>query len=380
MKSIPISSIKKEEMAKAIKEWAEGSAHMEQLLWACFNNGVETNGCHAGADPYLGIKVNDSKDKIKKMICSIQEIDGVQVLIMPDGGNPYGGSDFYKPILTLSCFTPYEKSANDFFDKMKESLTNEKTKEIYEEGLFDSMLDFYDFFAFKESGLVFRSRYESGKYIFAIDSNHSEKNFDYFKKLFEKAGLQKMKKEPEYMNFWDISATTAEEFREKMKVCKDVIINEWSLDLPNEITEDMSFNEKARIKRREFGDSPEGKKNFESWLKDEKGKIMGVKKISPLKNIINKIRGIYFNIQNRVKNIGAKIKDRSKISKETKLSKNNQEIEPLTTEITNEQDSFRNEILSGISLEDQKNNAQSIADQLEKQTQTNIDNSKKIKE
>ena len=41
IESIPIDSIPQEELAQAIKEWAEGDEAMEKLLWACYNNGIK---------------------------------------------------------------------------------------------------------------------------------------------------------------------------------------------------------------------------------------------------------------------------------------------------------------------------------------------------
>lgn len=55
IKSIPIDSLSKEELKTAIHEWAEGDDAMERLLWAFYNKGIKTNGCHAGTRPYIGI-------------------------------------------------------------------------------------------------------------------------------------------------------------------------------------------------------------------------------------------------------------------------------------------------------------------------------------
>lgn len=275
IKSIPVSSIPKNEIKQAIKEWAEGNSHLENLLWACLNNNIETTGCHVGKNSYLGIIVNDSHDKVKKMLHKAQEFDRATVQVSPDGGNPKSGSDWYKPNLTFSFPVTNEKFANNIFDSMSESLTDESTKYKTKDKAFEHILDFYDFFTGKESNCDFRISHDLGQYTFSIDSFKEEKNLDYFASLFEKSGLNRMKKDPidSPVDSWTINASTPEEFNEKMIKCKDIIMREWSLELPCEITKGMSFNTKAHIKKREFGETPEGIQQFEKWLQEENDRI-----------------------------------------------------------------------------------------------------------
>lgn len=275
MKTIPISSIPEDEMEQAVREWAEGSPNMEKLLWACLNNGVETAGCHADKRPYLEIRVNNSYDKVKKMLHRAQEFDGADVYISPDGGNPRSGPNWYKPSLMFGFSATDRKSADDIFDKMSESLTDESTRYETKDEVFEHILDFYDFFAGKESGCNFRIKNASGQYVFSIESFRGERNFDYFNSLFEKSGLNRAKKDPidSPVDDWVIDASTPEEFNEKMIKCKDIIMREWSLGLPCEITKDMDFNTIARIKKREFGDTSEGVQKFEEWLQEENDRI-----------------------------------------------------------------------------------------------------------
>ena len=64
MTSIPIDSIPKEEIAVAIKEWAEGDESLEKLLWCCYEKGIKTDGCHAGSHPYIAFCYSDDLDKL----------------------------------------------------------------------------------------------------------------------------------------------------------------------------------------------------------------------------------------------------------------------------------------------------------------------------
>lgn len=91
MASIPISSLSEQELPIAIKEWAEDNVYMESLLWACYNNGVETDGCHADAFPYIGFHLDSKKEGVLKLLNASQNIKGTSFLVMPDGGNPLSG-------------------------------------------------------------------------------------------------------------------------------------------------------------------------------------------------------------------------------------------------------------------------------------------------
>lgn len=270
IKSIPIASIPKEELQQAIKEWAEGNDCLETLLKNCIKNKVETHGCHAGKCPYLDIKINNSYNKVKNMIYSVQNIDGVKILVTPDGGNPRSSDDFYKSGINISFLNTTKKSETDIiFTKMNDSLG----KANQEEGIFDPLLDYYKFFEEKESGLSFFAKYESNTYTFNITS-FNDYNIDYFDNLFKKCNLKRFKndKTPAVKNRWGFTSHDPIEFNNKMKHYYNLIINNWSLEIPNTISEDMDLHAIARIKRRQFGTSPDGIKKFKEWLEEETSK------------------------------------------------------------------------------------------------------------
>lgn len=275
MKSIPISSIPKNEMKQAISEWAEGSKNMKKLLWNCLKNNVETNGCHAEKRPYLEIIVNDSHDKVKKMLREVEGINGAEVVIFPDGGNPLSGPNWNVPNLLFSFDTTDEKFGEEIFGRMSKSLKSKDKKNENKEGAFEQILAFHDFFKDKESGCSFRIKNNDEKYVFSIESYKGERNLEYFNSLFVKAGLNQIEKEPidSPLDVWSISSSTPEEFKEKIKKCNETITKEWSLEYPTEISEDMSFNMIAHIKKREFGNSPKGNQQFEEWFQAENEKI-----------------------------------------------------------------------------------------------------------
>lgn len=131
LSSIDIYSLSNEELKKAIHEWAEGEPVIEELLWKCYNSGVETRGCHAGGRPYLTISADKSTDKVKNMLASVCDVDGFSIIISPDGGNAFSGDNFYKSDLGIVFLkTMYKDEADEIFKKMITSLDEIEIKHI----------------------------------------------------------------------------------------------------------------------------------------------------------------------------------------------------------------------------------------------------------
>ena len=269
MKSISISSLSEDEFLQAIKEWSEGSECMEKLLLACKSNGIETFGCHAEANPYVDIVVNNSHDKIRNMLCAVQTVPETQILIQPDGsGNIIATTDWDKPIMGFGLFKQDKQSVESFLNKLSESIIGDATISSSKIEPFEHILDFYDFFVGKEADTMFRLKYSNGQYIFSAEPNKYRNDLTFLNTLFKEAGLTKDINYDGPIDSWELTATTPEEFNEKMIQCKNVIMNGWSLPLPSKIVEGMSDNAIAHVMRRKFGDSTQGKQQFEKWLKE----------------------------------------------------------------------------------------------------------------
>ena len=274
IKSISINSLSKNEINDAIKEWAENDNSMEKLLWSCYNNGVETTGCHAGNYSYLSLRVNNSKNEVIKLLDTFQKIKDTKIIVYPDGGNPFSGEDWYKPELTF-CFNKLYKDETDkIFDLLAHALNN-REQVIVEENFFSQILKLYDFFAYKESGLTFDVYYTKDDfYKFAIKLWSKKNQLNYFNNLFSKCDLTL---EPNTKNkpfeTWYIKSKNLEEIISKTKNCINYIINNYSMKLPNSINELTSFPEIALLKKREFGNSIEGKEQFRQWLANEREKF-----------------------------------------------------------------------------------------------------------
>ena len=269
MKSISISSLSEDEISQAIKEWAEGDEYMEKLLLTCRDNGVETFGCHAGSYPYIDIVVNQSNDKVRNMLHAIKTVPGAKVVIEPDGAaNIIATTDWDKPTMCFSLCKRDKQSADDFFNKLSESIVREDEITSSETQTFEHMLDFYEFFVGKESDTRFYLEYVDGQYSFSANPQKDRSDLIFINTLFKEAGLTKDINAEGPSDLWNLTAKTPEEFNEKMIKCKEVIIEGWPLSLPSEIMDEMSDNAKAHFMKRKFGDSTKGKQQFEEWLKE----------------------------------------------------------------------------------------------------------------
>lgn len=246
LSSFDINSLSDEELKIAIQEWAEGEPVMEELLWQCYNNGVETKGCHAGARPYLSISADKSADKIKNMLAAVCDIDGFSVGIFPDGGNALSGDVFYKADLSIVFLkTMYKDAADGIFRKMITSLDE---KECEHNKMINSIIDLYAFFKEKESELNFRIGLDDNVFKFSIEINGTV-NYDYYCNMLNGIGLTMNSNNP---RTWYFSSNNVNDFGIKLEYVKNRLIGEYDLALPTKIEDGMSFNEMFRVLRREY--------------------------------------------------------------------------------------------------------------------------------
>lgn len=265
-RSMRIDEIPKEELEQAIKEWSHYQEPMERLLWKCIEEGVETTGCHPEARPYLEFKVNNSQEKIKQMLNAIQEFVGASVVLIPDGAPNLCGvtSEWDRPCFSIGCNVSKKEQVMEVLESLYTALSN-NIKE--KEKAFEQMLEFYDFFKEKESQLRFyMERPEQDLYDFSIRyANQYRENFEFYDRLFRKAGMELVDEE---FRVWSILADNEESFTEKVKRAKQIIFEGYTLGIPQEITLGMPNANIARIKRRQFGDTPEGKTRFAKWFEE----------------------------------------------------------------------------------------------------------------
>ena len=75
--SIPVTSLTLEELKEAIHEWAEGCDELEELLWACYHNGLETSESHvAEHNNYFSFYISEKSEEQAKRLLTATEAFG----------------------------------------------------------------------------------------------------------------------------------------------------------------------------------------------------------------------------------------------------------------------------------------------------------------
>lgn len=271
IKSIPIESLSPEELAQAIKEWAEDDETMEKLLWTCYKNGVKTSGCHAGKRPYLGIQYEEkSKEKIIQLIGTVLSVKGSQAVFFPDGGNPFSGPNWYKPNIALGFDVEYKEEADQLFDMMSNGLqTNEENNTNY-----SNIIKLFNFLIGKYSGITLRMIHnQNDEYTFKIERSIHDDEIEIFKELnnlLSSSGLTLIEDETPFKR-WIIKSNDEKELVSNLITILNNIISNYSLKKPESMEESSRLNIKAHIKRDEC--IKQGKMNeFDLWLMEEERK------------------------------------------------------------------------------------------------------------
>ena len=268
--SIPIESIPKEEIAIAIKEWAEGDEAMERLLWACYENGVKTDGCHTGMCPYLGLKYTGSNDKVIKLLAACINLEESQIFISPDGGNPISGEDWYITNIGIGFETESIEKSGKNLDTLSSALNNDTS--LKEAELISLLLKLSDFLVDKESALKLRFNYSENKYSFSIECTPvNEEVSIYFDKLFKEANFFEAENpvKESKRRFWKIESDNLDDMINKLRESINYIINNYSLEPPTREEDITDLHQLARFKRKEFGNDVDSYERFVAWYEQK---------------------------------------------------------------------------------------------------------------
>ena len=272
--SIPIEEIPKEELAQAIKEWAEDDESMEKLLWACYNNGIKTNGCHAGAYPYIGFEYDkEINPKLGKLFYTALLEKGSQIMGKPDGGNPFSGPSWYLPDIGIN----FDKETKTETDQILDSLRNSLENSNEHNHDFTSFLKLNSFMVGKYTNVSLRLQHrKEDDYVFLIEKTVYEKDNKMFQELndlFTKTGLELIEKgEEQEHKYWLIKADNIEDIMNKIDTISENIINNYSIEKPKSKEETSSLIIQAHLKRDEC--IKEGNESgFDLWLMQENERI-----------------------------------------------------------------------------------------------------------
>lgn len=264
--SIPIETLSKEEIKVAIKEWAEGDEGMEELLWACYNNGVETNGCHAGSYPYIGFRYNKERTDVYIRTMNTTLVGkGSQILAIPDGGNPFSGPGWYEPTLSLGSNTKYKDIADKQFKKIVDAINNKPTPCIIDT---TPIIDLLNFFIGKLTNYLFRVRHhDDNSYTFYVEcsTDPTSEIYKFTSDQLLPLGFSIVAFEEGPMKNWTYTTNEEQKFNEVIKKASIALINNYSLDIPNDANNVRSLTIKAQILRKQLTE-----KEFMEWLEKEK--------------------------------------------------------------------------------------------------------------
>ncbi len=270
IKSIPIDSLSDEELKIAMKEWAEGDDSMEELLWAFYNKGIITSGCHAGAGSYVSMDYDvDKKEEFSLIMNTVLSFPGSQILIRPDGGNPFSGRDWYKPDIGVGFDYLYKDETDDTLDKITKVINGED--KIPSELDLSPIHDLCNFFINKYIGVSFRIKQGHDKnYMFSVECKAKEdsEKYNFFNDYLSSLGYNLSSLEDIDRRFWKYKTNNVQEFNDIVKKTSDLLINNFSLKIPDNPEEVDEFNIKAHLIRNK------SEEEFEKWLilEDQKSK------------------------------------------------------------------------------------------------------------
>ena len=159
---------------------------------------------------------------------------------------------------------------NEMFENLNETLNSNEILDNKGQ-VFAETYDFLDFFRDKENVISIRARHtDKDKYIITLAVEKNNPNIKKMNDLFTKAGFSFDLENKGRADEWKLEDENPEVLAEKIKDSKKIIFNEWDIEPTNGITENMSFNAVARIKRKQLGDTTLGRKKFDLWLKMKK--------------------------------------------------------------------------------------------------------------
>lgn len=272
MESIPIKTfISEKALKRAINDWAEGNRYLKNLLWACYENGIETSGCHSGhgrGTPYVDFRIDTTpREKIKPLVSAALSIGNGQVFAMFNG-NPRSGPDWHRPTI---CMSPFK--INDSKRFLKELCKAAKADEDVKDEAIENFMNICEFMEDKETPLLFRIIVEDGKkYTIYAECIMNNRDWDYYDRLFTKASMSydTNQSDAKWRSDWMVTVNGKEEFAVAIKKLYEAIKNNWTLKLPEEITSDMNDRCKALLMRRKFGTNRAGIEKLNEWLNANK--------------------------------------------------------------------------------------------------------------
>ena len=267
IESIPISSLSEDELKEAMKEWAEGSQALENLLWVCYQNGIKTSGCHTSEHArfvYLDFdfEENTPRDLLNCVFSEVEKFGNAQINLH-FGGNPLSGPDWYKTYFGIS--SRYVLQADRLWENLAKAILEKHFEEKY--SIFIKILDLHDLLQDKDCGLTCRMKVSAYcTYEINFDDSGPKSTTEYFSAFFEKLGFEVY--EDHGKKFWFFKTSDKAVFKNLLDKLCAAFASDYSLEKPAEVTSDMTFNYQAYLMQKKFGHTREGIEKMNDWIND----------------------------------------------------------------------------------------------------------------
>lgn len=264
--SVPAKELSKEELNKAINIWSEGDKELKKLLCNSYKLGLETSSCCASS-PYISYYLDDDKqlDNIKKMIQLIRDEDNIQILISPDGGNPFSGKNWYRPMITFSKTYTQDKSES-IFKKLNNYIT---TNEYIDDAFLTALIKLSKLFFNKESAIIIRCTKSFDEYVLQFEYDTKHPFCNKYSKMFKMVNAYVITySRINSILSYGIIEKDYTAFSNKILILSNKLANVINIPLIDDPNSPLAWNTVAIMKRK-FGNSSNGKKLFDEWLKKE---------------------------------------------------------------------------------------------------------------
>ena len=230
--SIPIDSIPKEEITKAIEEWCEGNEHLKRLLWSCYNKGIKTDGCCGDVAYYIEFSYPNS-DKLGSLFDAMYSIPDSEVLISVDGGNIFSTLEWDKSSIGFGVnhkvgTTERASVGNNIFDRLNDTVNNTEDKE---QNIDNSILNLISYLKDKETGIMMRfSNTGNNNYSFEIDMPKTNgRLYDQLNGILTGIGVNKEDIEAPH-HIWSINTNNLSDIKSKVDTISERIVNDFKIE------------------------------------------------------------------------------------------------------------------------------------------------------
>ena len=261
-KSIPLDSIPKEEIKRAIHEWSEGNVELEKLLWTCYEKGIETNSSHGEIDPFFGVRYKkETRDAIARMITETLKYPKSQALLSPFSPNPFGGEEWYLPSITMGIFSEKEEEGRKYFTDVNESISNR------EEVLFSKALELLEFLSDKYDKLCIRIVHYNDEYSFTIEgsSNMRGERFKVLNDIFTETGLSYEEEKNLPIKNWTIKSKNPQELSKHLETIISQILDNYIIETPQRVEDLEGLTLQALFKIKHIK-TEQDRVDYDKWL------------------------------------------------------------------------------------------------------------------